>query len=135
MLIFEYIPDGFGLSIMVPIHKSESNKNKSDNYRGISINPLLSKVFEHCLVQIFSKYLKTSDMQFGFIAKTGCNKALYTVRKTFEYFTSRESTVNLCALDMAKTFDKMNKHALFIKLLNNNCPMIQINILESRLLV
>jgi len=29
-------------------------------------------------------------MQFGFKAKTGCNKALYTVRKTIEYFTSRE---------------------------------------------
>jgi len=69
-------------------------------------------------------------MQFGFEAKTGCNKALYTVRKTIEYFTSRESTVNLRALDMAKAFDKMNTHALFIKLMNSNCPMTLINILD-----
>jgi len=31
---------------------------------------------------------------------------------------------------MAKAFDKMNKHALFIKLMNNNCPMTLINILD-----
>jgi len=47
LMVFEYISDGFGLSIMVPIPKSESNMDKSENYRGLSIIPLLSKVFEH----------------------------------------------------------------------------------------
>ena len=72
---------------------------------GISISPVISKVFEHCLLHIFSKYLISShDRQFGFKSKTGCNHALYSVRKTVEFFIERESTVNLCALDMAKAF-------------------------------
>ena len=130
MLLFEYVPDGFGVGIMVPIPKSETDLDKTDNYRGITLNPIVSKLFEHCLLEIFSRYLRSSDMQFGFKAKSGCNKALYTVRKTIEYFIDRDTTVNLCALDMAKAFDKMNKHALFIKLMNNHCPLTLINILD-----
>ena len=53
------------------------------------------------------------------------------VRKTIDYFVEREATVNVCALDMAKAFDKMTKHALFIKLLNNKCPFTFINILSD----
>ena len=61
--------------------------------------------------------MQNSDvMQFGFKSKSGCSHALYAVRKTVEFFIERESTVNLCALDMSKAFDKMNRHALFIKL-------------------
>ena len=130
MLLFEYIRDGFGLSIMTPIPKSQSNHDKAQNYRGTSVSPIISKFFEHCLLEIFSKYLKTSDMKFVFKAKSGCNKALYTVRKTLDYFIGRQSTVNICALDMARAFDKMNKHALFTKLMNNKCPLTLINILD-----
>jgi len=35
MLIFEYILDGFRLSIVELLPKSESNKEKSENYRGM----------------------------------------------------------------------------------------------------
>jgi len=48
MLIYEYVPNDFGVGIMVPILKSSVN-NKSDStddYRGISINPIVSKLFE-----------------------------------------------------------------------------------------
>jgi hypothetical protein len=133
MLLFEYVPDSFGRSILVPIHKTDSVSAKMlvEDYRGISITPVISKVFEHCLLKLFEKYLLSSaNMQFGFKAKSGCNKALYSVRKTIEFFIERESTVNLCALDLSKAFDKLNKYALFIKLMNKNCPIILINILE-----
>jgi hypothetical protein len=131
LLIFEYVPNGFGIGILIPIPKSAKDLDRTDNYRGITINPVISKIFEHCLLTLFNKHLLTSSRQFGFKAKTGCDKALYTVRKTIEYFIEREATVNVCALDMAKAFDKMNRNALFIKLLNNNCPLAFINILSS----
>ena len=133
VIMFEYVPNDFGRSILIPIPKNESVSAKAyvEDYRGISIAPVISKVFEHCLLKLFSKYLQNSDvMQFGFKSKSGCNQALYAVRKTVEFFIERESTVNLCALDMSKAFDKMNRHALFIKLMNRNCPLVLINILD-----
>ena len=130
LLFFEYVPNGFGIGVLIPIPKSDKDLDRTDNYRGITLNPVISKVFEHCLLTLFSNFLHTSPRQFGFKAKTGCDKALYTVRKTIDYFVEREATVNACALDMAKAFDKMNKNALFIKLLNNKCPLTFINILH-----
>jgi len=47
MLQYEYVPDEFGIGVMIPILKASVN-NKSgstDDYRGISINPILSKLF------------------------------------------------------------------------------------------
>jgi len=38
---------------------------------------------------------------------------MYYVRNVVEHFTSGGSTVNLCALDLSKAFDKVNHHALF----------------------
>jgi len=43
--------------------------NKSvtvDDFRGISISPVVSKVFEHCILERYEKFFTTSDNQFGF---------------------------------------------------------------------
>jgi len=49
-----YVPYGFRLSYTVPLPKEEqSNKGNSvDSYRAISINPVISKIFEHCLLSM-----------------------------------------------------------------------------------
>src|SRR5258708_2828519 len=129
--MFEYVPDGFGLGIVVPLLKAGKPGDRADSYRGITLNPIISKIFEQCLLTLFSDFLKTADRQFGFKPGSGCNKALYTVRKTVDYFANRNSTVNLCSIDLEKAFDKLNKSALFLKLMDRGCPLILINILCS----
>ena len=69
-------------------------------------------------------------MQFGFKKATGCAHAIYTAQTTIEYFTSNNSTVNLCSLDLSKAFDKVNHHLLFIKLIERNVPVNFIKLLE-----
>ena len=61
----------------------------------------------------------------------GCNYALYTVRQVVERFIKGGNTVNLCALDLIKAFDKVNHHALIIKLVKRNLPVDLLNILEN----
>ena len=127
MICYEYIPDTCGVGLTIPIPKGDTAKK---DYRGITVSPVLSKIFEHPLLFLFDRYLGSSDRQFGFKKNTGVSHAIYAVRKTVEYFVERDSTVNLCALDMSKAFDKMNRYALFIKLLNRNCPIGFINLLD-----
>ena len=119
MTNFNNVPNGFGIAITVPIPKWDSNQIScnSDQYRGITISSVFSKLFEHCLLENYKNFLTTSDFQFEFKKQSSCSHAVYTVRKTIEYFVERDSTVNVCSIDMAKAFDKMNKYALFIKLL------------------
>ena len=66
------------------------------------------------ILDLYSHHLVTSDLQFGFKKGLGCSHALNTVRSIVQHYTAGNSTVNLCALDMAKAFDKVNHYALLI---------------------
>ena len=62
------VPKRFGLGLTVPIPKNGFYKNnmKFDEFRGISINSVLSKFFEHVILENYGKFLQTSDYQMGF---------------------------------------------------------------------
>ena len=63
----------------------------------------------------------------------GCSHAvgLYTDRHVVARFIKGGNTVNLCAIDLSKAFDKVNHHALLMKLMKRNLPVVLINILEN----
>ena len=71
---------------------------------------IISKVFEYCFIEKFSKFISTDNKQFGFKKGMGCSHAIYTVRHVVERFEGG-NTVNLCAIDLSKAFDKVNHHA------------------------
>jgi len=127
-----HVPVQFGLSYTVPLLKgsvSSCNRNiTTDDFRGISISPVVSKVFEHCILHRFQPYFRTADNQFGFKKKTSCSHAIYTVRSVVNHYTSHGSTVNMCAVDISKAFDRMNHFGLFTTLMNR---LIPVNILET----
>ena len=134
ILISGYVPTGFGYSYTVPICKLQDSRVKSvktDDFRGIAISSIISKVFEHCILDRFGCFLNTVDNQFGFKKGLGCTDAIYTVRNTVERFISGGSTVNLCALDLTKAFDKVNHHALYIKLMQRRIPNTVLCIFEN----
>jgi hypothetical protein len=120
MLAIGFVPDKFGQGLLIPIPKDSSARGilKVSQFRGITISPILSKVFEHCILKLFKAYLYTSDRQFGFKKKIRCNHAIFAVRKAIDYFVDNGSTVNMCCLDVASAFDRVNYRGLFLKLLD-----------------
>jgi len=127
----KYVPVAFGEGIIIPIPKGDGKRNHDnvENYRGITVSCIISKIFESCLLCYMRKYLLTSDRQFGFKQKVGCSNAIYSLRKTIDYFTSRGSTVNICSMDLTKAFDKINFKMLFGKLMDRKLPKFFIEIL------
>ena len=73
--------------------------------------------------------VNSSDNQFGFKKMSGCVHAIYTLKCIIDYYVSNNSTVNLCALDLSKAFDKINHHALLVKLMKNHIPASILRIL------
>jgi hypothetical protein len=63
-----HIADCFGTSYTVPIPKCDGRTRalSTDDFRGISISPVVSKLFEMAVLNRYSYYLTTSDCQFGF---------------------------------------------------------------------
>jgi hypothetical protein len=131
IVALKYVPAAFGRGIIVPIPKGERkhNNDKIENYRGITVSCILSKIFESCLLSYLKNYFLTSDRQFGFKKKVGCSDAIYSLRKTIEYFTNKGSTVNVCTLDLSKAFDKITFGLLFQKLMDRKLPKIFIELL------
>ena len=61
--------------------------------------------------------LKTSDLQFGFKAKSSTTMCTFMVSETIEYYKSKGSNVHVMLLDASKAFDRVNYIKLFEKLL------------------
>ena len=131
-LCYSHIPSSFGCSYTVPVPKCDSHVRalRVDDFRGISISPVISKLFEMAILDRFSVYLRTSDHQFGFKKNLSCRHAIYCVRNVIEKFVKNGSTVSVCTLDLSKAFDRMNHYALFVKLMERKFPSELLAILE-----
>jgi len=117
---------------MVPIPK-ENVCNRAltvDDFRGISISPVISKLFEHAIFDRFGQYFLTSDNQFGFKKNFSCRHVIHNVRNVIDHYIEHGSTANVCSLDLSKAFDRMNHYALLIKLMDRRLPNEILNILE-----
>jgi hypothetical protein len=134
MLMSGHVPDSFGLCYTVPIPKVKDTRTRAlkvDDFRGIGISSILSKIFEHCTVDRFQSFLHTADNQFGFKRGAGCRDAVYAVRRLVDHFVDGGSTVNICSIDLSKAFDKVNHHALLLKLMSRKIPLSLLKIIES----
>ena len=130
MLQHSYVPNKFGIGVMIPLIKDKNGDATSmNNYRGITLSPAISKLFEMCLLEMFDKYLTTSDLQFGFKKKLGCSNAIYSLQTTIQHFNNNGSTVNVCLLDMSKAFDKVNHYGLYLKLMKRGVPPVFLRVL------
>jgi hypothetical protein len=50
MLKHGYVPNQFGRGIIIPLVKDKhGDLTSSSNYRGITVSPVISKIFEGCL--------------------------------------------------------------------------------------
>ena len=130
LLRHHYVPNFFGLGIIIPLVKDMGGDLTSlNNFRGITLSPTMSKIFEMCLISLFEDYLLTHDLQVGFKKNLGCNHALYMLRSVIEHYNANDTTVTICSLDMSKAFDKVNHSALFMKLMDRDVPLVFLNIL------
>ena len=61
-LIFQhgYVPEGYRQSYIVPVPKVKDCRIKSmtcNDFRGIAISPIVSKIFEYCILHKFNQFL------------------------------------------------------------------------------
>ena len=131
MLLTGYVPSEFGTGVIFPIPKGNVNQKVAsyDDFRGITVSPVISKLLENGILERFGYCMGSSDSQFGFKKGVGCSHAIYTLNSVIKYFVDNGSTVNICSLDLAKAFDRSNHFAIFCKLIDRNMPVNVIMIL------
>jgi len=92
MLCHRFVPNSFGIGVTIPLVKDKTgNINDVNYYRGITLSPIISKLFEVVLLSLSSAALETDCLQFGFKEKIGTTDAIFTLNSTVKYFVDRGS--------------------------------------------
>ena len=130
MLAHGHVPKQFRFGTITPIIKDKhGNQGDVNNYRGITISPIISKIFERILKQLFSDVLGSSSYQFGFKGGQSTSHALFCLNKTIDYYIDHGSHVYCSFLDASKAFDRLIHSGLFLKLIQRNIPKLFLDIL------
>ena len=130
MLRHSYVPKQFQRGFMVPLVKDhQGNLSDTNNYRGITISPIISKLFEHVLKTTFSDHLSTSEYQFGFKKHSSTSHAVHCLRETVNYYINNGSRVFCTFLDASKAFDRLIHSGLFMKLIDRKVPLVFLDII------
>ena len=108
-------PDILKNASVIPIYKSGSSTDVN-NYRPISILPLLSKIFEKCVnirvVNYLEKYNILSINQFGFRKSKNTTDAVSSfIEYVYRALNSKEHVLGI-SIDLRKAFDTVNHEIL-----------------------
>ena len=112
-------PDLLKQATVVPIHKC-GQEDIVNNYRPISILPMLSKIFEKCVNTRLSSYLSRynviSGSQYGF-QKSKCttDAVLNFVENAYGALNNKNHVFGV-SIDLRKAFDTVNHNILLNKL-------------------
>ena len=132
MLVHAFVPQQFRFGFMIPIVKdAQGSHSDVGNYRGFTISPVISKIFEHILKIMFTDHISTSPYQFGFKKKRSTAHALHCLRETINYYVENGSRVFCSFLDASKAFDRLVHSGLFLKLLKCNVPRVFLEIIMT----
>ena len=132
MLNHAFVPNQFHLGTIIPIIKDRQGKDyDTNNYRGITISPILSKLLEHTLKITYGAFLELSEYQFGYKKKRSTSHALFCLKETINYYIDRGSRVYCSFLDASKAFDWLVHSGLFIRLMEREIPVQFLRLLIS----
>ena len=112
-------PEKWATGLISPVHKKNSI-NSPDNYRKITVMPVIGKVLESILnarLAFKNIALELDDpCQFGF--KQGCRTTdnIFILQSLLENQTRSRQSLWVCFVDFTKAFDYVNRIALYHKL-------------------
>lgn len=129
-------PDALKITKVIPIHK-KGNADDPNNYRPISLVPVVSKIFEHLLkVQIVQHFESLSlfySQQYGFRKGTGTCDAIIRMINIIVDGMERGSIVGAHFYDLTKAFDCVSPGRLIAKLRMYNFHSNSCDLLDSYL--
>ena len=86
--------------LIIPIVKDKTESmNDSNNYRGIALSSILSKLLDKVIIQSHKVHLGSSDLQFGYKEKSSTAQCTFVVEEIIHYYRSNESNAYAAFLD------------------------------------
>ena len=99
MFEFSAVPTESLTGIVLPLFKDKGLKaSEKDNYRRITLFPVVIKVFEMVILKRLEKFANDyfSHLQFGFKNGTGCIEASFLINEAISYFVESFCLFSRC---------------------------------------
>ena len=131
-----YFPIEWAKAIIVPLLK-KGDVTKCDNYRGISLLSVVSKIFTAIINKRLYRWAeensKISEEQAGFRKSYSTTDHIYTLYTMVNscLFGSRRSKLYVAFIDYRKAFDTVRRETLWQILKNQKVPSKVLKIIES----
>jgi hypothetical protein len=111
------IPKAWKLANIVPLHK-KGNKHHANNYRPISLLPVISKVLERCVFNKIIEILipKITSLQHGFLRNRSTVTQLLQVFSNINNILDKGDQTDVVYFDLSKAFDSVPHKLLIEKL-------------------
>ena len=116
--------------MITPVPKSGKDPTILDNYRGITVTPILGKVFEKLVLLRLLEYInvKQSDLQFGFTKNLSPTMSSLICS---EVINESRKELYLVTIDTQKAFDVVNHVILKKQLFEEGTPLDLWNIVDA----
>ena len=115
-------PESWSEGLRSAIHKS-GKTNKVENYRGITILPILEKIFEIAVYKRLSfvneAFNKIDENNGGFLPGRRTADNLFILQGIIQKQLIMGKSVILCFVDFSKAFDLVNRNILFYKIMKS----------------
>ena len=123
-------PDSLACSIFFPVLKDNTGSAaRSSNYRGIAIEPMISRIYEAIFKARYKTCLQTNVQEFAYKKGKSCSTCTYNLLDIVEYYATQNSSLQLLFLDASKAFDKLIPSTLCSKLLDRGVPAAEVKLL------
>ena len=115
------LPDNTKRKYKIPIPKKDEDPRIQDNYRGITIAPILCKIVELiCMKLGIEQDLPGNDLQFGFTIGRSPSMASLVITEALAEAKRTKSMLIAATLGARKSFDVVNHELLKSKLFTTN---------------
>ena len=128
-----FIPSQWLESYIVPIVKDKKGDScNPNNYRGIAISCVMSKLLESILLERVECNFGSCERQFGFKKLHSCADCSFVLKESVNHFLERgNKEMFLSGLDLSKAFDRVSHYRLFNRLLDTEYPVYFVKFLQT----
>jgi hypothetical protein len=130
----EEVPSEWMKGIIVPILKS-GNKMNPLNYRGITLLNVVSKIYASILTARLSSWAEANGIlveeQAGFRAKRSVGENIFVLTECIKSRLEKKEQVYAAFLDIEKAYDKVDRQAVWVSLLQRGVSDKMIRVLRS----
>ncbi len=124
-IIHGIFPEQWKEANVVAVYKNKGSRSDVENYRPISVLPILGRVLEKAVCTQLQQYCDANDIipaqQFGFRKNSSCEYALLAALDTWAREASNGLYVGALLIDLSKAFDSISHSQLAQDLQDIGC--------------